>query len=66
MKQYHAEGLTKTNPDSGRVGKHPAVTTAELAAVQIAKLGGLLGLSPVAQRGLGTFTPRDDDDPFAG
>ena len=40
---------------------------AENAAAQLAKLGGLLGLSPVAERGLGTFTPRDDgDDPYAG
>ena len=31
------------------------------AAPQLAKLGGLLGLSPVAERGLGSFTPPDDD-----
>ena len=37
-----------------------------LAAVQLAKLGGLLGLSPVAERGL-SFTPNSDgDNPFAG
>ena len=52
-------------PDAGRLGKHPAVGVAEVAAVQLAKLGGLLGLSPVAERGLGTFTPPDDDNMFA-
>jgi len=41
------------------------VGVAEVAAVQLAKLGGLLGLSPVAERGLGTFTPPDDDNMFA-
>ena len=66
MRQYRAEGVTKLNPDSGRTGKHAAVAVAENAAVQLAKLGGLLGLSPVAERGL-SFTPPDDgDDPFAG
>jgi phage terminase small subunit len=58
--------VTKLNPDSGRTGKHAAIAVAENAAVQLAKLGGLLGLSPVAERGL-SFTPPDDgDDPFAG
>jgi phage terminase small subunit len=66
VRQYRAEGVTKLNPDSGRTGKHAAVAVAENAAVQLAKLGGLLGLSPVAERGL-SFTPPDDgDDPFAG
>jgi phage terminase small subunit len=46
---------------------HAAVAVAEQAAVQLARLGGLLGLSPVAERGLGTFhPPYDADDPFAG
>jgi P27 family predicted phage terminase small subunit len=67
VKQYRAEGVTKLNPDSGRTGKHAAVAVAENAAVQLAKLGGLLGLSPVAERGLGSFHPPDDvDDPYAG
>jgi P27 family predicted phage terminase small subunit len=66
VKQYRAEGVTKLNPDSGRTGKHAAVAVAENAAAQLAKLGGLLGLSPVAERGL-LFTPNTDgDDPFAG
>lgn len=63
---YRAEGVVRINPDSGRLGKHAAVAVAEQAAVQLAKLGGLLGLSPVAERGLGSFNPPDDaDDPFA-
>ena len=60
MKQYRAEGVTKINPDSGRLGKHAAVAVAEQAAVQMAKLGGLLGLSPVAERKLGSLQPPDD------
>ena len=40
---------------------HAAVATAEAAAVQLAKLSGLLGLSPVAERHLGTITAPDDD-----
>ena len=59
VREYHREGVVKLNyPDSGRTGKHAAVAVAENAAVQLAKLGGLLGLSPVAERGL-SFTPRD-------
>ena len=65
VKRYRAEGVVKVNPDSGRLGKHAAVAVAENAAVQMAKLGGLLGLSPVAERGLGSFAPVDPDDPFA-
>jgi P27 family predicted phage terminase small subunit len=64
---YRAEGVVRINPDSGRLGKHAAVAVAEQAAVQLAKLGGLLGLSPVAERNLVAFRPSDDaDDPFAG
>ena len=63
-KQHHAEGVVRINPDSGRLGKSAAVAVAENAATQMAKLGGMLGLSPVAERGLGSFTPRDDDDNF--
>jgi phage terminase small subunit len=65
VKCYRAEGVVRINPDSGRLGKHAAVAVAELAAQQMAKLGGLLGLSPVAERGLGTFAPVDPNDPFA-
>ncbi|BBZ22827.1 phage terminase small subunit P27 family [Mycolicibacter hiberniae] len=66
VKHYHADGLTKTNPDSGRVAKHPSVTTATEAAAQLMKTANQLGLTPVSERGLGTITVRDDDDdPFA-
>jgi P27 family predicted phage terminase small subunit len=67
VRVYHEQGVVRINPDSGRVGKHAAVSVAENAAVQLAKLGGLLGLSPVAERGLGSFQPSPDaDDPFVG
>ena len=67
VREYRAQGVTRVNPDSSRTGKHAAVSVAENAAVQIAKLGSLLGLSPVAERGLGSFTPNSDgDDPYAG
>ena len=63
--QYRADGATKV--DSGRTGKHAAVAVAENAAAQLAKLGGLLGLSPVAERNQGTFTaPDDEGDLYAG
>jgi len=42
---------------------HAAVAVAENAAVQHAKLGGLLGLSPVAECGL-SFTPTDRSHAF--
>lgn len=34
--------------------------------MQIAKLGSLLGLSPVSERGVSIVPRSDDDDPFAG
>jgi P27 family predicted phage terminase small subunit len=67
VRQYRAEGVTKVNPDSGRTGKHAAVAVATDAAVQVVKTAGQLGLSPVAERGLGSFTPTDDGgDAYAG
>jgi hypothetical protein len=37
------------------------------AAVPLVKTAGQLGLSPVAERNLGSFTPPSDgDDPYAG
>ena len=53
----------------GRGSNAPSVpvTSPPHAATQLAKLGGLLGLSPVAERGLGTIIPPDDgDNVFAG
>lgn len=50
---------------SSTMGLDAAV--AQNAATQLSKLGGQLGLSPVAERGLGTITPPDDDpNPYAG
>jgi P27 family predicted phage terminase small subunit len=67
VREYHREGVVKLDyPDSGRTGKHAAVAVAEPAAAQLAKLGSLLGLSPVAERGLSITPNSDDDDPFAG
>ena len=67
VREYHREGVVKLDyPDSGRTGKHAAVAVAETAAAQLAKLGNLLGLSPVAERGLSITPNSDDDDPFAG
>jgi hypothetical protein len=48
VRQYRAKGVTKVNPDNGRLGNHAAVGVAENAAVQLAKLGGLIGLSQLA------------------
>jgi phage terminase small subunit len=63
----HCEGVTRVNPDSGRTGKHAAIAVAENAATQLSKLPTQLGRSPVAERGLGSFTPPDDgDNSFAG
>ena len=42
VREYRAQGVTRVNPDSSRTGKHAAVSVAENAAVQIAKLGSLL------------------------
>ena len=66
VREYREQGVTRVNPDSGRTGKHAAVSVAENATVQLAKLGSLLGLSPVAERGLSFTPPSDGDDPFAG
>ncbi len=63
LKRYRLESVTRVNLDSGRTGKHAAVGVAENAAVQLAKLGGRLGWSPVAERGLGTFHVDDDRQP---
>lgn len=68
VKQYKAEGITVINPDSGRVGKHPAVAIAEAAATQLRAFANDFGLSPAAERNL-AMSPKSDgneDDPFAG
>ena len=66
VKQYRAEGLTKINPHSGRTAKRPAIVAASEAAPALVKAARQLGLSPVSERRLGTFTQSSDEDPFAG
>jgi hypothetical protein len=54
-------------PNSAGTRRASTTNRSPDTAAQLAKLGGLLGLSPVAERGLGSFTPTDDgDDPYAG
>src|SRR6476646_8798597 len=58
----------KAGPRSTRTAAAPPrtrVVIAEVALVQLVKTAGQLGLSPVAERGLGSFQPPNDDDPFA-
>ncbi|MCV7205296.1 phage terminase small subunit P27 family [Mycolicibacterium peregrinum] len=68
--EYKAHGLTLINPDSGRVGKNPAVSIAEAAATQLRAFANDFGLSPAAERTISTTAKTDgsaaDDDPFDG
>lgn len=66
VRQYREEGITLINPDSGRVGKHPAVSVAEAAATQLRAFANDFGLSPAGERNLATPAKSDDneDDPF--
>jgi P27 family predicted phage terminase small subunit len=67
--EYKANGLTLINPDSGRVGKNPAVAIAEAAATQLRAFANDFGLSPAAERTISTTVKPDggaDLDPFAG
>lgn len=64
-----AEGTTLTNPDSGRVHAHPAVSIATGTAAQMLRYAAEFGLTPSAEQRLSTIAPDDgdpDDDPFAG
>jgi P27 family predicted phage terminase small subunit len=65
--EYKAHGLTLINPDSGRIGKNPAVAIAEAAASQLRSFANDFGLSPAAERNLATAPKSDDnsEDPFA-
>lgn len=64
----HREGITATNPDSGRMSVHPAVRVAEAAATQLRQYAEQFGLTPAAERNV---AKRDDDrgefeaNPFA-
>lgn len=65
--EYKRHGLTLVNPDSGRVGKNPAVAIAEVAASQLRVYASEFGLTPASERNLG-IPPKAsgiDDSPFA-
>lgn len=64
--EYKANGLTLINPDSGRIGKNPAVAIAEAAATQLRAFANDFGLSPAGERNLASTPTVDDntDDPF--
>lgn len=68
VRQYQRDGLTLLNPDSGRTARHPCIGIAETAASQLRTLASEFGLSPAAERRIGTITPAGDDDgdPFSG
>ena len=68
VREYQRDGVTVINPDSGRIGKHPAVAVAEAAGAQLRSFANDFGLSPAGERNLAS-TPKVDenvDDPFAG
>ena len=62
------EGITTTNPDSGRVSVHPAVRVADAASTQLRHFAQEFGLTPAAERAV---SKRDDgrgefeENPFA-
>lgn len=63
------EGITVTNPQSGRVSVHPAVMIKDKAATQLRHYAAHFGLTPAAER---SVSKRDDGrdefeaNPFAG
>lgn len=64
-RQCEREGLTLTNPDSGRVHAHPAVAVANTAARQMLRFAVEFGLTPASEQRLAAPTATDDDtDPF--
>lgn len=52
------EGITATNPDSGRISVHPAVRVAEAASTQLRHYAQEFGLTPAAERAV---SKRNDD-----
>lgn len=68
VRQYRAEGFVLTNPDSGRVHTHPAVSIANTAARQFLRYAQEFGLTASAEHRLNSamLAPGDDDNnPFA-
>ena len=58
---------SRRNPDSGHTSAHPCVAIAHSAGQQLLRYSSELGLSPVAERKLGSITPDDDEhSPFSG
>jgi P27 family predicted phage terminase small subunit len=69
VRQYRAEGMTLTNPDSGRIHTHPAVSIANAAARQFLRYAQEFGLTASAEHRLNSanLAPGDDENnPFSG
>lgn len=66
--EYRRDGLTVINPDSGRVGKHPAVSIAENAGAQLVRFANEFGLTPAAERKISKAPDGGEgsDDPYSG
>ena len=66
--RLRTDGLTTTNPGSGHTSAHPCVSVANTAAGQLRAFANEFGLSPVAERKLGSITPPDDEseNPYGG
>jgi P27 family predicted phage terminase small subunit len=62
------EGLTLVNPDSGHTSVHPCVQIAHNAGQLLLRYAAEFGLTPSAERRLGSITPPDDDvhSPYGG
>ena len=60
------QGLTTVNPASGAVHAHPAVAISTTAGAMLLRTCAEFGLTPSAERKLGTVTPpeSDEDSPF--
>ena len=59
---YAPTVLTMTNPDSSHTSAHPCVQIVNTAAGHLRAFAPEFGLSPVAERRLGSITPPDDDE----
>lgn len=59
--RYRSEGLTLTNPGSGREHKHPAVSVAEVAAQQLYGFAREFGLTPSSEQRLASAAAGDVD-----
>jgi P27 family predicted phage terminase small subunit len=69
VRQYRAEGMVVTNPDSGRQHQHPAVSIATAAASQLRAFAAEFGLTPAAEHRLNAANLAagdDENNPFSG